>query len=78
MNLKPTKIDLEAFVAHTIDVLPDSLDARKTVLATLLALLPQRAEAQRQQVKTLMESLRAHEHAQLEFSGMGKGDGDGR
>lgn len=77
MNSKPTKEHLDAFVAHTIGSLPDSINLRKTILVTALALLPREAVEQRQRLKALIESLRAHEDAQLEFSGLVGPKGDG-
>lgn len=66
MNSRPTKEHLDKFVAHTIAALPDSLHLRKTVLITLLAVLP-REYPRRSEIKLLLANLHAHEADQLKF-----------
>lgn len=67
MNPNPTKEHLDAYVAHAVSNLPDSLHLRKTILVTLLSTLPKNYEG-RQGIRLLLESLRTHEQAQLEFT----------
>lgn len=69
MNAKPTKEHLDAFVAHSMATLPDSFRLRKTVLITLLSLLPKKYEG-RFQVAQVLEALHTHENAQLKFAAL--------
>jgi hypothetical protein len=53
-------------VARTIARLPDNIAQRKEDLVTLLVLLPKNYP-RRTEVKQVLESIRAHELAQMKF-----------
>lgn len=75
MSAKPSREHIDAMVAHVVATLPDSLKLRKTVLVTLLSVLPRGYEG-RFKIAKLLEALRAHDLAQLKFHlGDEKGDG---
>ena len=57
---------LDNFVARYIARLPEKISERKEDLVTLLVLLPKNY-SRRQDVKQLIESIRAHEQAQMRF-----------
>lgn len=74
MSTKPTAHHLDSFVAHSVSTLPDSLRARKTILVTLLSLLPKNYH-DRARLWKLLENLHQHESAQLKFNTIIRHDG---
>lgn len=65
--MKLTDQQLTTFVSHIVATLPDSIEARKTVLTVLIKLLPNSRKDKPALMKMLFH-LQAHESTQLEFS----------
>lgn len=58
---------IDNLINHVIGTLPDSLSARKRLLADTLEVLP-RTHPARRRLKTMLTFLESHEQQQLEFS----------
>jgi len=64
MTINPKHLD--RFVARFISRLPDSFSSRKEDLVTLLCLLPKHYP-RRDDIKIMLETMRAHEIEQMKF-----------
>jgi hypothetical protein len=66
LKSKPSQLHYDLLARHVIATLPTDIGKRRTLLVTLLASLP-RDFHWRHEILLMLEAIRAHEKAQLDF-----------